>query len=175
MRPLVLVDVDGVLANFNQLVIDAVHAFSGKRHTEEDVIRYDILSCMDVPQHLKEAVWRHVQSPGSCQSISPYPGAKEGLDSLREVADVHVVTTPLVGSHSWQSERTEWLRTHFNIHHEDVTFTHKKDLVRGDFIVDDKPEHVDRPGGMLWDQPYNRHALCFRFTRWESVISWVTR
>ncbi len=63
-----------------------------------------------------------------------------------------------------------------------MIFTSRKELVHGDLLVDDKPEHVEKWSSrwgkcsVLWAQPYNSDADCrggassiWRTDDWESV------
>lgn len=76
------------------------------------------------------------------------------------------MTAPLLHCPTWESERREWLRCHFGFKARDVIFTARKDLVHGDVLIDDKPEHVKewslRWGkcAVLWAQPYNSARDC---------------
>lgn len=176
MKPLVLLDCDNVIADFTGAVLDLVHEYSDRRYTHAHVVSYDILSVLPEPTDVKRTVWRRLRHPGVCERIRPHLDAFEGVKRLRDVADVHVVTTPLEGSDHWMAERAAWLKRHFDFSHKDVTFTDRKDLVMGDYIVDDKPEHTQRFGGLLWDTPYNRNVLHGgRVKTWNEVVDKVKR
>ncbi|UOF77286.1 5'(3')-deoxyribonucleotidase [Caudoviricetes sp.] len=100
-----------------------------------------------------------------CRHMPVYPGAVEFVATLREFAEVVAVTSPFVGVRNWEADRREWLYEHFYISPKDVIFAHRKELVRGDVLVDDKPSNVEafarEPGqtGLLFTQPWNARHL----------------
>lgn len=176
MKPLVLLDCDNVLADFTGLVLDKIHERTENRYTHRHVVMYDILACLPESKDVKRNAWDAVKSEGACRAIKPFLDAFEGVKQLREIADIHVVTTPLEGSVHWIHERKAWLNEHFSFGHQDITFTHRKDLIDGDFIIDDKPENVLRFGGLLWDQPYNRNVRHpRRVANWGQVLREVRK
>lgn len=171
MRPLVLLDVDGVLANIVASVLDFVHECGGKRYREDHIVNYDILACLPEPAHIKKAAWSRLKEPGACVRMQPFLDSFEGVRQLREIADVHIVTTPLDGAVTWMPERVEWLKTHYGFGLSDITFTHRKDLIDGQFLIDDKPENAARIGGLLWDASYNRRVPHrARVSNWDQVL-----
>lgn len=162
----ILVDADGVLADFTGAYLGVVESITGCRARHEDVTSYHIHQCpwfvelaAKTPGLKKHVAAIVTHERGFCLGIDALPGAAPGLESLRE-AGHHVicVTSPWHGPH-WHHERVEWLREHMGFVPEDVVFCSKKYLVRGDVLVDDRYENVDKwPGGLglLWDQPWNR-------------------
>jgi 5'(3')-deoxyribonucleotidase len=113
-------------------------------------------------------LWRRAGSPGFCRSITPYPGAAEGVAALREAgASLFVVTSPLHDAPTWTHEREEWLKEHFGIDRRHVVHAHEKYVFHGGMLVDDKPENIERwmvehvGGAILWRQPWNE-AHVFR-------------
>jgi 5'(3')-deoxyribonucleotidase len=180
-RPVVLLDVDGVLGNFIEANLRTLRSL-GVERCHDDVTTYDLEHCLrldDTTRALMEFRWG---LPGFCASIPPYPGAQDAVDRLRTVADVYALTAPMFTA-TWQHERTEWLVEHFGFRRKDVISTHAKHLVRGDVFVDDKPSHVEawqaaHPGGVgiLWGRPYNVGAVggVRRETEWGAVVGLLT-
>lgn len=138
----VVMDVDGVLADFTSRVISLVNSECGKRFTSRDVRTWEIFDSLDVGPGVRNLVYDIMRGPGGCKHLSPYPGAREGMAKLREVADVIVATCPLSGSMWWTFEREEWLETHFGIPKALVHHVHDKSHIHGDVLVDDNPRHL---------------------------------
>ena len=188
-RPLVLLDVDGVLADFVGRTIEAAHAHSARRWRVEDFKTwafFNELADPDVPD-LVARVKEDIARPGFCESIRPLPGAVEGVERLRELARIKVVTSPW-SSATWCSERYAFLKRYFGLDRADVVMASDKANIHGDFLVDDSPEnvaawmsyqafHAVRPGmGLLWDTHFNRADATpgtVRVVDWEDLLGWV--
>lgn len=182
MKPTVLVDVDGVLCDFvTQTFIIAEKIFGIKRHVSELNI-WDIAEFFQLNEHQEKDLYVEINKPGFHQKMQPYAGAKEGLKALQEVADVVIVTAATRG-HTWCFERYEWLQDHFGIHYKDIIFAHKKQYVRGDALLDDRPENIQgwleahpMGKGLLWAQSWNSSSeVGERMHTWYDVIKKVTK
>lgn len=186
MKPLVLLDVDGVLCDFIGPLVNEINWLHGTNFTREDVTRWDPKKCLPgVTSKSLDAVYNiTARKPGWCRNLQPYPGAVEGFRRLEDVANIHIVTTPFHSSECWMSERVEWLHEHFDIYPEDITFTSRKELIEGEYLIDDKTEtcskwsHAHDYGtALLWDTPHNRQSLVGPFvTRlhsWDTLIEFI--
>lgn len=141
MRPSILVDVDGVLADFTKAALDLVHQVTGRQYKPSDVRTWEVFDSIPEPEAKKE-VYGLLKGRGGCMGIPVYEGAKEEFTKLRELADVVVVTSPFVGSEAWAHERELWLYAHFGIKPKDIIHAHKKERIHGNLFLDDKPEHI---------------------------------
>lgn len=178
-RSVVLVDVDGVLADFHTAALRIVGEI-----LERDVVAgprttWDILDAFEFTDAQTAAFKQAVGRPAFCASLAPYPDAREGIAQLRTIADVYAVTAPFHSLH-WVSERDWWLTEHFGFTRKQIVHTDAKYLVAGDVFIDDKVEHVqrwvDRRTGtaVLWAQPYNAGAFVGRAHRtgsWDTVVA----
>jgi 5'(3')-deoxyribonucleotidase len=182
-RPTVLLDVDGVLADFTLAACELVFQVTGRRYGPEAVTTWEVFDSLPEPQ-AKEDVYRILKGRGGCSSIPVYAGAQEGVAKLREIADITIVTSPFSGSETWVHERNAWLETHFGIDAHDVIHAKKKGRIHGDVFLDDKPEHVEdwltywreqghgsRILGLLWgtDRTINTPAHLTKVTDWDTV------
>jgi len=174
-RKRVLVDCDGVLANFVKLALGWISEKTGKELKEEELDMWDLFS-----KHgdlIEKDFWGYIhETPGVVLGIEPYQAALEGIPKLLEVADVYVVTAPHSSRH-WAYERGEWLYKHFGFRQNKVIQTHAKYVCKGDILVDDKESHIiewmdHHPDGLgiVWAQPYNAETDYFRTGDWKDVI-----
>lgn len=201
MKPTVLLDVDGVIANF----IDATLELLRRDHR---------VMCTDDSRNwpcwsMADAIFRQWPKDADCYwglppkisveestrllsdvwnserfatGIRPYEGAIEGVLALMEIADVYFVTSPIWTSKTWTYDRALWLRDHLGIDNRRIIFTSSKHLVHGDIFVDDKPETVEKwrqhnsPAyAVVWDQPYNQGhpELLIRTSDWGTIRRYV--
>jgi 5'(3')-deoxyribonucleotidase len=171
----ILLDVDGVLADFTGAVLRVGNKFSGMQKTHEDVTMWDIWKVF--PDRCKEDILKEVSSAGFCSGLECLPHAKKMVSNLREMGDVYAVTSPWHSSPTWCWERTLWLLEHFGFEANQVVHTHEKRLVRGDVLIDDRVEtikawdaEVGNILGILWDAPYNRsEKVHWRVKDWDEL------
>lgn len=182
-RPIVLLDCDGVLANFIERNLRELADAFGIVRDHDDVTDWRLeasLGLTEDQRHHMKAQW---SLPGFAASMEPYRGAREGVDGLRAVADVYCVTAPMWSSPTWQHERTEWLGRYFGFERDQVVSTAAKHLVNGHVLVDDRVDVLGRWlsthgsigwGGqaVAWSHKYNESATWYglRTNKWADVI-----
>lgn len=162
----VLLDCDGVLADFLQPCLDIINRHMTKilraddgaivygaagepslwsePKTLADMTHWNIFDALGVPKAVKSLVYKEMKQPGWCETaIKPLPGAQEGVQMLRDCGhQITIVTSPMDGP-TWTHERENWLHRHFDVRRRDVIHTEQKAIVHGAMLVDDKPEHVE--------------------------------
>ena len=180
-RPRVLLDVDGVLADFLNEFLEFGNSLTGVRYKKEDIKKWDIFSYFD-EENCKKCI-KYLSDPGFAAGLEPYEGSKAALEKIKELAELFIVTVPVYSSVTWVYERTMWLKKHFNINSDQIVYTASKELVTGDIFVDDRPEHVSawkhqNPSGIaiLWSQEYNKLSedICdYRINDWNTLVQIV--
>lgn len=178
-KPRVLLDVDGVLADFLSFSIQTIYDLSEQTYTPDQFTEWDLFKTFD--PKWKHEFYFECSKPGVASYLKVYEGACQGVAHLKEISDVYVVTAPMRNSLFWYKDRQIWLDKNFGIPHHRLVYTEAKHLCRGDVLVDDKPENVrewskENPDGigLLWDAPYNRLERGFtRASSWEDVASVV--
>ena len=160
-RPRVLLDVDGVLADFLTPSLTILTRLSGREWVPSDFPTWDLFDT--VPRKFEQPFYDAVNTPGWCRDIPVHEDSVEGVARLREHADIYIVTSPMNHVPTWTHEREQWLKAHFGIEPKKVVHTSAKYICRGDVLVDDRPSNIEaweaeHPDGvgLLWDQPYNR-------------------
>lgn len=185
-RPVVLVDVDDVLADFYTAVLRIAGEILGRDVSAEPRTTWDIIDALGFTDAQTAAFKQAVGRSAFCASLAPHLGAREGITRLREIADVYAVTAPFHSLY-WVSERDWWLAEHFDFTRKQIVHTDAKYLVKGDVFVDDKPDHVRQwaarhtGAAVLWAQPYNVDALAvgefigraYRMGSWDGVAALV--
>jgi 5'(3')-deoxyribonucleotidase len=185
MRPTVLLDCDGILADFVGAALLTLRKESGVSVSREAITTWEVFNSIpeELQQH-KKRVYELIASELGCFSIAPYPDAKEGLKELEEVANVVIVTSPFGSSKTWMHERTRWLDTHFGIPHSRIIHASAKHYIKGDIFVDDKTSNVEswakaHPEGLacLWNMAYNEEdqisSTVWRVRGWKRLMEQV--
>lgn len=163
MKPRVLLDIDGVCGDFLTPCLEAVFQHTGKRFTPEDIGDWDIMKSLGIEGPDAKTIYESMQAPGLCLGIPVYPGAKEGVEELRKIAEVLAVTSPFGGNH-WMHERDQWCIQNLGFHKDDVLHVRssRKHVVSGDFLIEDKTStlvewcsHHPKGHGVLFRRSYN--------------------
>lgn len=180
-KPVVLLDVDGVLANFVDGALACVYEITGVRHHHDDVTGDSIEDTFNLSDDQRAMLRAMLSVPGFCRDLLPYAEAFDGVRQLQTIANVYPVTAPFKST-TWVREREGWLHTYFGIDRKMITHTEAKHLVTGDVFVDDKPalvrawRHTHPTGiGVLWRRPYNDAEVGFvpHTNRWDDVVALV--
>lgn len=141
-RVCTLLDVDGILADFITPALAEVTKLTGVLYAHDTVRQWDIMESLGIPDDVAKTAYQNMRCQGFCASINHYPGSVEGVDLLREVCDLYIVTAPLGGPH-WAHERETWLWERFKISRKKVISTSAKYKCVGDVFVDDKTANLE--------------------------------
>lgn len=155
----ILVDVDGVQADFVGGYLELVRRTTGRKHIHADVKQYSIAASLGLTAEEQASVEAKVTARGFVANLAPLPGAAEGLRQLRRLGRVVACTSPWPRSRYWHSEREDWLIDHMGFTSRDIIFAHDKQHVRGRALVDDKGDNVVK--WAQWGEP--AHAKDFRY------------
>jgi 5'(3')-deoxyribonucleotidase len=180
-----LADVDGVFADFTGRVLQLVAELTGKVFTAVDVKTWEIFDSLEVPEGTREKVYGILRQPGGCESLSPYPGAAEGLRLVQGVAEVVFVTSPFSRAPTWPYERQRWLERHLGVDPKRVIHALDKSHVCGDAFLDDNHDHL-RAWGKAWPSRLRLHWMgngtgfepepsAVPVRTWQQVVEWLAR
>ncbi len=157
----ILVDVDGVCADFNKGLLDYINRTQGTNLTEDQITVYSTQEAFK--QHWTPDVEDHVRSEGFCYNLDVIPGSIHAINELRARGyKILFVTAPYTRSKTWSYDRIEWLKKYFNASHKDIIFAHDKKFVYGMTLIDDKVQNVVdwsmkwRDTSILYSQPWNK-------------------
>lgn len=185
-KPLLLLDADGVLANFIVATLRCLQLLTRYHvdqadYTHDAIFTLDMFDSLPKHKHLQQEAYSLLKQEGGCLGIPVYPDAPLGVYNLRDLVDIVAVTSPFHGSKTWVHEREKWLEHFFEISHKDQIHTSRKELVCGDFLLDDKLETIQKwadkwPKGnaIIWNQRYNQSQVVsgkniFRVGSWQQL------
>lgn len=176
---LILIDQDGVLADFERGFYDAWNV-SGNGHSALPLHeRHSFYVREDYPSHLRKEVEAVYSTPGFYRDLPPIDGAIKAVNDLLSMGhDVRICTSPLNNYRYCLPEKYEWVEQHLG---PDLVsrmiVTKDKTIVHGDVLVDDKPEvkgsRVPDWLHIIFDQPYNRHLQGTRISwaNWRDMLT----
>lgn len=137
------IDLDGVVANFNDGWMSRYNADFGTELEEHQVDHWDSAADLTHFPHMRE-FWRWArggkQRPSIFRDLTPYPGALEALERL--AVDHHLVI--LTVKPEWAIADTfNWLVDH-HLPTREVHILRDKWLVPCDIYLDDSPDMLPR-------------------------------
>jgi 5'(3')-deoxyribonucleotidase len=153
-EPEILCDVDGVLANFDAHSLKAIRQFIPDY--ELPPLLWDYFKD-PVLKPIISDVWEVVKN--TIEDVQSLEGAKEGFFSLRRKFPHTTILTS--GADGWFIPgRIKWLQREMKVSLTDTIYAHKKYLVDGDMLIDDRPKNIRRWAsrrptkiGVLWTTP----------------------
>ena len=177
---IVLVDMDGVIAEFDEHFDVWVRAmgygFDWSIFTSWSIEKA-ITGCEN-HKHQKAVFAKVLNDPKFWLGIPVFPEAQEHLGKIHADPRFHVkiCTNPWGTQQIYKDVKIEWMNRFFPyIPTEDIIFSgSEKWLIPGEVIIDDKPEVLERCAPdkvtIKSNRPYNRETKStFEFTRWSQV------
>ncbi|WP_394551722.1 ADP-ribosylglycohydrolase family protein [Agromyces sp. MMS24-JH15] len=172
-------------APFLRAAVDRVAAASAATSTpparkivyiDLDNTLVDFPSAFDrvAPELLEEYTDRRDEIPGIFALMDPMPGAIEAYRQLAAVHDVYILSTaPWLNPSAW-SDKLEWVQRHLGVEkgtpaYKRLILSHHKDLNRGDYLVDDRPNN----GADRFDGTWLHFGPGNAFPTWESVTGYL--
>jgi 5'-nucleotidase len=129
---------------------------------------------------LHDKVRQITSAPGFFRSLPLIEGGDVAIHSLMNSGhDVLICTSPLTASSTCMQEKYDWVRHYFGQKMaSNMVITKDKTMVRGDILIDDRPEVRGRfePNWehILFHAPYNAAvANRRRLNRWVDVITMI--
>jgi len=122
-KKIIYIDMDGVLVNFNKSI-------------EDFFIKYPYLKerYKDNPDHIQ----------GLFRNCKPIDGAIEAVKKLDESGkyELFIATSAPWGNPMSAMDKRFWIEDHFgNLFHKKMFVTHRKDLLLGDYLIDDRTKN----------------------------------
>lgn len=118
-----MIDMDGVLVDFNYQIEDWFNTYPELKHKYKNN-----------PDHI----------PGIFRDPPPIKGAVEAVKKLYESGkyEMFVATTAPWGNPQASTDKRVWLEKYFgNIFYKKMFITHRKDMLLGDYLIDDRVEN----------------------------------
>ena len=107
--------------------------------------------------------------PGIFSLMDPMPGAIEAVHKLAEVYDVFILSTaPWKNPSAW-ADKVTWVTRYLDdVFHKRMIITHRKDLVEGDYLIDDRGKNGASEFKGEWIQFDSDH-----FPDWNAILAYL--
>lgn len=143
-QKVILADMDGVLANWDHSWDEAVNALpEGLRRgilLSHERQEFNLFAGLDTDA--RAVVTEIVERPGFYADLPIIEGAKQALRQMLKLGyDVRIVTSPWVSNPTCASDKMSWVVRNLGKEWgQRMIITTDKTLVRGDWLIDDKPD-----------------------------------
>ena len=107
--------------------------------------------------------------PGIFSLMDPMPGAIDAVHRLAEKYDVYILSTaPWKNPSAW-ADKVAWVTKYLDdVLHKRLILSHHKDLVKGDYLIDDRSKHGADTFEGEWIQFGSE-----RFRDWNAVLQYL--
>ena len=146
-KKILYIDMDGVLADFDSAVAK-------------------------LSPEVREQYRGHLDDvPGLFLQMDPIPGAIDAALQLAERFDTYILSTaPWNNPSSW-ADKVTWIQRHLGKPYEKrLILSHHKDLLKGDFLIDDRPKHGADSFEGKWIQFGSKE-----YPHWKSILEYLLR
>ena len=176
----ILVDQDDVLADFDAHFVTRWRAQYPHEFCLPPAERAHFYLRDDYPPRLAPQIAGIYTCPGFFRDLPPMPG---GIEAVREMIalghTLRICTSPIDDYEHCVSEKIQWVERHLGrAFTKNIILTSDKTFVRGDLLIDDKPEirgaYTPVWEHVVFDRPYNRCVNGQRrldWTNWRAVLN----
>lgn len=107
--------------------------------------------------------------PGIFALMDPMPGAIDAVHRLSARYDVYILSTaPWKNPSAW-ADKVSWVSKYLDdVLHKRLILSHQKDLLKGDYLIDDRDKHGADTFEGEWIQFGNEI-----FPDWDSVLNYL--
>lgn len=174
----ILIDMDGVIADFDGEFIKRWR----ERYPDQFYIPMHERTMFYVkdqyPQEYHPQLMEILLEPNFFRTMMPIEGGRKALHEMDALGlEVFICTSPFSSYENCVLEKYQWVDAYLGPQWTDrIILTHDKTLVRGDILIDDKPQvtGLDVPvwEHILYDRPYNQGLEKKRLTwaNWKDVL-----
>ena len=176
---IILIDMDGVIANFDRGLVRVMK----KELPEIPITPYRNRTAFYFKDNFDKKDYKKIQEierrPGFFKTLPIVPNAKEAISEISKRGhNVKICSSPLIHNPTCASDKYSWLEEKFGSYlAKQLIITKDKTLVKGDILIDDRPEirgnYTPKWEYVLFDRPYNKYfpGRRINWSNWKSVLT----
>lgn len=153
-KKIIYIDMDGVLVDFKDAMEKAYASNPEYKGTYKD---------------------KPDQIPNIFKNPAPIEGAIDAIKKLDKIGlyDLYIATTAPWGNPESATHKRLWIEKHFgNIFEKKMFITHRKDFLKGDYLIDDRKENGAKEfEGTLLPFGWNyKNMIWNKYPQWEDIL-----
>jgi len=171
---IILIDMDDVIADFDgEFYAKWCLKYPHKQIAHPDH-RTKFYIKDESPPEYRDLIYSLCSENGFIRSLPEIPGAVNALKQIKKLGNsVFICTSPLLYYENNVLEKYLWVEEHLGRNWtENIILTRDKTIVRGDILIDDKPEITGHCTPVwehiLFDRSYNRHIKGKKRMTWKN-------
>jgi len=142
-KPIVLIDLDGVLCDFDK---------RAKELAEQGIKGPKLFS-----------------HPTAYKDLEPIEGSIDAWEALQEKYETYILSTPPWSNPDAWAEKRKWVHEYFGKSaHKKLILSHHKGLIKGDYLIDDRIAN-----GVADFEGEHIHFGESKFPTWKEVLNYL--
>lgn len=136
-----------------------------------DGVLVDFKSGIDqlTPEEHIEYAGRYDEAPHIFSKMKPLKGAIEAVEVLSRYFDCYILSTSPWENPTAASDKQNWIKKYFpKIFYKRMILSHRKDLLKGDYLIDDRPDNGAQDFEGEWIEFGSD-----KFPNWETVVNYL--
>jgi len=156
MKKVILIEMDGVLVKDpTKEHLEEKHKKMNRKGRKEGTQEHDI-HWSDIPEIFLD--------------LEPMEGAIEAYTKLSQDYDLFVISTAPWNNPSAWEDKLKWIQKHLPIATKKLILTHRKDMIVGDYLIDDRLKNgVDKFSGTFI------HFGHESFENWHKILDYFDK
>lgn len=149
---IVICDMDEVICDFTNTLLKAYNCKYKSGIKKEDLTKWAL------PQEMKDIF---LETESFFIEMPPFDGAIEFVKELKSISADLLIATCASGVSRIAKEKMLWMEIWLPELVNNMCITSRKDMLRGDYIIDDCPDHLKSFCGtpIVWDRPWNKNKI----------------
>lgn len=174
-----LLDMDSVAADLLPSWLAEYNEKYNDHLTPDKIVQWDWVN-LTKDECSAADLYKLTEKPGFFRNLPVMPNAIEVTKRLQEAGHtLYFVTATPYTTPTAGYEKYQWVDEHFpHIGPKNVIMAHKKDMIRGDLLLDDSPRNLNEFGKIrvAYDYAYNRGTKTdYRVSNWVDFEILINR
>jgi len=170
---IILVDMDDVIVEFEKGIIEFLLKENPEKRELFEEEREKFKLSEEYPE-FEKSIEQIKSSKGLTESLELVKGSIEALKEIEKMGhEVFICTAPLTNYENSVLEKYKWVEKNLGSEWiKKIILTKDKTLVKGDILIDDRPEilGLKEPEWehVIFDRPYNKHIKNKKRLTWDN-------